>query len=302
MRAALARPTPGWWARRWVRTACLPSPSTGRAVRCWLRPAGASVRLPPSEDGRWLRHPGRPQNDVAFLGGIDLDHGGRDDVDHRGDRQSVGADPVYGPTPAYHDVQLELRGPVVREAEETFRERWQNPAAVSWLPWHVIPDRIHGLAPHRLATAAGITCPAGYPVPARSSSCGRYPRRRPRYPYAPRGERSIALAYTKALGRAEQLIYVEDQYLWSFDVARIFAAALQRSSRTASDRRGAAAAGQRESVLQRVSDVGTRRGPGHGAGGGRGPGSGARCRERAGPSRLRPFQAVRRRRCLGGGR
>jgi phosphatidylserine/phosphatidylglycerophosphate/cardiolipin synthase-like enzyme len=58
-----------------------------------------------------------------------------------------------------------------------------------------------------------------------------YPRRRPRYPYAPRGERSIALAYTKAVGRAEQLIYVEDQYLWSFDVARIFAAALQRSPR-----------------------------------------------------------------------
>jgi hypothetical protein len=58
-----------------------------------------------------------------------------------------------------------------------------------------------------------------------------YPRRRPRYPYAPRGERSIALAYTKALGRAERLIYVEDQHLWSFDVARIFAAALQRSSR-----------------------------------------------------------------------
>ena len=50
-----------------------------------------------------VRHPGRPQDDVAFLGGIDLDHGSRDDADHRGDRQSVGADPVYGPNPAYHD-------------------------------------------------------------------------------------------------------------------------------------------------------------------------------------------------------
>ena len=177
-----------------------------------------------------VRHPGRPQNDVAFLGGIDLDHGGRDDVDHRGDRQSVGADPVYGPTPAYHDVQLELRGPVVREAEETFRERWQNPAAVSRLPWHVIPDRIHGLA------RIGSPLPPASAAPPATGTCAvqllrTYPRRRPRYPYAPRGERSIALAYTKALGRAEQLIYVEDQYLWSFDVARIFAAALQRSSR-----------------------------------------------------------------------
>ena len=67
-----------------------------------------------------VRYRGRPQDDGAFLGGIDLDHGGRDNDDHRGDRQSVGADPVSGPNPAHHDVQLELRGPAIREAEETF--------------------------------------------------------------------------------------------------------------------------------------------------------------------------------------
>jgi phosphatidylserine/phosphatidylglycerophosphate/cardiolipin synthase-like enzyme len=177
-----------------------------------------------------IRHRDRPEDDRAFLGGIDLDHGARDDADHRGDRQSVGADPVYGPTPAYHDVQLELRGPAVREAEETFRERWQNPAAVSRLPWHVIPDRIHGLP------RTGSPLPPASPAPPPAGTCAvqilrTYPHRHPAYPYAPRGERSIALAYTKALGRAEQLIYIEDQYLWSFDVARIFAAALQRSSR-----------------------------------------------------------------------
>ena len=118
---------------------------------------------------------------------------------------------------------------MVREAEETFRERWQNPAPVTRLPWHVIPDRIHGLR----RTASPL--PPALPDPPATGTCAvqllrTYPRRRPRYPYAPRGERSIALAYTKAVGRAEQLIYVEDQYLWSFDVARIFAAALQRSS------------------------------------------------------------------------
>ena len=177
-----------------------------------------------------VRHAGRPQDDVAFIGGIDLDHGSRDDADHHGDRQSVGADPVYGPNPAYHDLQLRLQGPVVREAEETFRERWENPAPVSRLPWHVIPDRIRGLR----RRAAPL--PPAPPAPPAAGTCAvqllrTYPRRRPRYPYAPRGERSIALAYTKAVGRAERLIYLEDQYLWSFDVARIFAAALQRSPR-----------------------------------------------------------------------
>ena len=175
-----------------------------------------------------VRHAGRPQDDVAFIGGIDLDHGSRDDADHHGDRQSVGADPVYGPNPAYHDLQLRLQGPVVREAEETFRERWENPAPVTRLPWHVIPDRIRGLR----RRAAPL--PPALPDPPAAGTCAvqllrTYPRRRPRYPYAPRGERSIALAYTKAVGRAERLIYLEDQYLWSFDVARIFAAALQRS-------------------------------------------------------------------------
>jgi phosphatidylserine/phosphatidylglycerophosphate/cardiolipin synthase-like enzyme len=177
-----------------------------------------------------VRYRDRPGDDRAFLGGIDLDHGGRDDADHHGDQQSVGPDPVYGPTPALHDVQLELEGPAVREAEETFRERWQNPAPVSRLPWHVIPDRLHGLP----RTTSPL--PPASPAPPAAGTCAvqllrTYPRRHSGYPYAPRGERSIALAYTKALGRAEQLIYIEDQYLWSFDVARIFAAALQRSSR-----------------------------------------------------------------------
>ena len=222
-------PMPAWSARRRVRTGCSPSPSTRSGGEVLL-----DQRVLPfgchHQKMVVVRHPGRPEDDVAFLGGIDLDHGSRDDADHRGDRQSVGADPVYGPNPAYHDVQLELQGPVVGEAEETFRERWQNPAAVSRLPWHVIPDRIHGLR------RSGSPLSPASPAPPATGTCAvqllrTYPRRRPRYPYAPRGERSIALAYTKALGRAEQLIYVEDQYLWSFDVARIFAAALQRSSR-----------------------------------------------------------------------
>jgi phosphatidylserine/phosphatidylglycerophosphate/cardiolipin synthase-like enzyme len=54
-----------------------------------------------------------------------------------------------------------------------------------------------------------------------------YPATRPRYPFAPDGERSIARGYSKAVKRATRLIYVEDQYMWSADVARLFARALK---------------------------------------------------------------------------
>jgi phosphatidylserine/phosphatidylglycerophosphate/cardiolipin synthase-like enzyme len=53
-----------------------------------------------------------------------------------------------------------------------------------------------------------------------------YPYRRPRYPYAPDGERSIARGYCKAISQARRLIYLEDQYLWSPEVADVFAQAL----------------------------------------------------------------------------
>jgi phosphatidylserine/phosphatidylglycerophosphate/cardiolipin synthase-like enzyme len=53
-----------------------------------------------------------------------------------------------------------------------------------------------------------------------------YPAIRPPYAFAPDGERSVARGYTKAIRRAHRLIYLEDQYMWSADVARLFAKAL----------------------------------------------------------------------------
>jgi phosphatidylserine/phosphatidylglycerophosphate/cardiolipin synthase-like enzyme len=46
------------------------------------------------------------------------------------------------------------------------------------------------------------------------------------YPFASQGERSVARGYTKAILRARRLVYVEDQYLWSAEVAQTFAEAL----------------------------------------------------------------------------
>jgi len=55
-----------------------------------------------------------------------------------------------------------------------------------------------------------------------------YPSRRPRYPFAPDGERSVARGFIKAVERARTLIYIEDQYFWSVRIAKILSRALRR--------------------------------------------------------------------------
>jgi phosphatidylserine/phosphatidylglycerophosphate/cardiolipin synthase-like enzyme len=174
-----------------------------------------------------VRHPGRPADDVALLGGIDLAHGRRDDAEHRGDAQGLSFAHQYGPRPPWHDVQVEIRGPAVRDIEDVFRERWEDPAALSRLPWQVVPDLV------RRDDRQADTLPAQSPTPPAAGTCSvqllrTYPQRHPGYPFAPHGERSAARGYAKALRRARRLVYVEDQYLWSADVAQVFAAALRR--------------------------------------------------------------------------
>ncbi|GAA2725394.1 phospholipase D family protein [Cellulomonas aerilata] len=175
-----------------------------------------------------VRHPDRPADDVAFVGGIDLAHSRRDDADHAGDPQAQRFSSRYGPKPAWHDAQVELRGPAVSDVETVFRERWEDPAPLSRLPWYAITDRLRG------EDQRADRLPAMLPDPPRAGSCAvqllrTYPNRwLGGYPFAPDGERSVARAYAKVLRRARRLVYVEDQYLWSTAVARVFADALRR--------------------------------------------------------------------------
>ncbi len=174
-----------------------------------------------------VRHPAQPADDVAFLGGIDLAHSRRDDADHTGDPQTQPFSDRYGDSPAWHDVQVELRGPAVRDVEDVFRERWEDPAALSRLPWQALPDIL------RHEDRSADRMPPALPDPPATGTCAvqllrTYPNRWPGYPFAPDGERSVAIGYAKALQRARRLVYVEDQYLWSTDVAQVFAEALHR--------------------------------------------------------------------------
>jgi phosphatidylserine/phosphatidylglycerophosphate/cardiolipin synthase-like enzyme len=171
-----------------------------------------------------LRHGDRPDRDVAYVGGIDLCHGRRDDVAHSGDEQPCPIGAVYGRRPAWHDVQVAIHGPAVGDVETAFRERWEDPAPLTRNPYRRWRDRI-------LRPTGPPPCPTRLPDPP---PCGTdavqilrtYPYRRRGYAFAKAGERSIARGYAKALGRARHLVYVEDQYLWSPHVVGVFAAAL----------------------------------------------------------------------------
>jgi phosphatidylserine/phosphatidylglycerophosphate/cardiolipin synthase-like enzyme len=173
-----------------------------------------------------LRHPGRPESDVAFVGGIDLCHSRRDGPDHAGDPQHQSMAMVYGPRPPWHDIQLAVRGPAVADLETVFRERWQDPAPLTRNPF----DRLADLIRRDDDRAGALPPPLSDPAPWGTASVQvlrTYPRRRRGYPFAPDGERSVAHAYDKVIARAHSLIYLEDQYLWATDVVRCFTDALR---------------------------------------------------------------------------
>jgi phosphatidylserine/phosphatidylglycerophosphate/cardiolipin synthase-like enzyme len=173
------------------------------------------------------RHPRAPERDLAFAGGIDLCHSRRDDAEHLGDPQPMKMAAAYGPRPPWHDVQLEIRGPAVHALDISFRERWEDPTPLdSDVPFAYLRDRLR----HQDLSADPL--PAQPPAPPEAGAHAvqvlrTYPAIRPRYPFAADGERTVARAYSKAVRRARRLIYLEDQYLWSTEVARLFAEALR---------------------------------------------------------------------------
>ena len=81
-----------------------------------------------------IRYAEDPTRDIAYVGGIDLCHGRRDDHDHDGDPQAVELAKAYGPTPAWHDVQVAIQGPAVHDVETTFRERWEDSTPLTAQP------------------------------------------------------------------------------------------------------------------------------------------------------------------------
>ena len=173
-----------------------------------------------------LRYRDRPHLDIAFLGGIDLCHSRRDDATHGGDPQRQKMAPVYGDRPPWHDVQLAIQGPAVADVETVFRERWDDPQALSRSPQRRLGDRIRGDDEDKPALPPR-TAPPAEVGPHSVQLLRTYGRRLGGYPFAPQGERSVARGYLKAIRKARRLIYIEDQYFWSSAVARSFVEALK---------------------------------------------------------------------------
>jgi phosphatidylserine/phosphatidylglycerophosphate/cardiolipin synthase-like enzyme len=173
---------------------------------------------------RW----GGSHEDVAFVGGIDLCHGRRDDKEHLGDPQAASLDERYRPNPPWHDAALEIRGPAVSHVLDVFSERWDDPTPLDHRnPYRALLRRATRMPKHPEPLPERWD-----PPPERGPHLVQilrtYPAKRPPFPFAPQGERTIAQAYEHAFARARRLVYVEDQYFWSEAVTGALAGALRR--------------------------------------------------------------------------
>jgi phosphatidylserine/phosphatidylglycerophosphate/cardiolipin synthase-like enzyme len=133
-------------------------------------------------------------DEVAFVGGIDL-------TSLSGDRWDENEHPAAGRL-GWHDVATRLRGPAVADVAEHFRARWQE--------------------------VAGERLPAPRPQPSHGATAVQVLRTVPdgTYDFIPRGDFRILDAYVRALRSAQRLIYLENQFLWSTEIAEILAAKL----------------------------------------------------------------------------
>jgi len=124
---------------------------------------------------------------VAYVGGIDL-------TDESGDRFDSAEHPARARL-GWHDVGVRMQGPAVEDVASHFRMRWHE---VTGEP---LPS---AAAPAQAGTTA---VQVGRTVPERI------------YDAVPDGDFSILESYLGALRSATSLVYLENQFLWSPEIA-----------------------------------------------------------------------------------
>jgi phosphatidylserine/phosphatidylglycerophosphate/cardiolipin synthase-like enzyme len=126
---------------------------------------------------------------IAFVGGVDF-------TALQGDRHDSPEHPPDRPI-GWHDLVTRLDGPVVADVAEHFRQRWTEVAGED-LPKPEVPETAGNSDARLLRT-----------IPDRT------------YGFAPHGEFTILDAYLRALRSARRLIYLENQFLWSPEIAEV---------------------------------------------------------------------------------
>jgi phosphatidylserine/phosphatidylglycerophosphate/cardiolipin synthase-like enzyme len=125
---------------------------------------------------------------VAFVGGVDF-------TALEGDRHDS---PDHPPRPiGWHDLASRLEGPVVADVADHFRRRWTEVADED-LPAPRVPEPVGGSRVQLLRTVPNNT-----------------------YDFAPKGEFTILDGYLRALRSARRLVYLENQFLWSPEIAEV---------------------------------------------------------------------------------
>ena len=129
--------------------------------------------------------------ELAFVGGIDLTDsaGDRYDTQRHEARRRIG----------WHDVTTRLRGPAVADVGEHFRVRWRE--------------------------LTGQPLPELTPPPAAGDTTVQVLRtvQEDMYASIPRGEFRIFESYLRAVRSARELIYIENQFLWSPELVGVIA-------------------------------------------------------------------------------
>jgi phosphatidylserine/phosphatidylglycerophosphate/cardiolipin synthase-like enzyme len=126
---------------------------------------------------------------VAFVGGIDL-------TAYAGDRFDTPAHEARGEV-GWHDALVVLRGPIVADVADHLRQRWRAVTGETLPP------------PKRSRRAGDVEAQFVRTVPEHV------------YDSVPGGDFRILEAYTRALRSAQKLIYLENQFPWSSEIARI---------------------------------------------------------------------------------
>jgi phosphatidylserine/phosphatidylglycerophosphate/cardiolipin synthase-like enzyme len=133
---------------------------------------------------------------VAFVGGIDLtsESGDRYDANHHPARATVG----------WHDVCARIEGPAVKDVADHFNMRWHE----------VTGEQLAEVTPS--ASSGEVEVQIVRTVPERIYGATR------------NGDFGILESYVRAFRGAQRFIYLENQFLWSPEIAAVLVEKLAR--------------------------------------------------------------------------